>query len=238
MDKVAIVTGGARGIGKAIAQKLKDDGFLLAIFDLLESGNDDGIYFQGNITNKDDRDRFIETVMNKYGRIDLLVNNAGVAPRVRANILEMTEESYDFVMGINLKAPFFLTQAVAKKMMGNNGIVINISSMSAYTSSISRAEYCLSKAGVSMATTLYADALAEFGINVYEIRPGIIKTDMTEAVTEKYDKLIFEDNILPIKRWGQAVDIANAVSVLASGALSYSTGEIINVDGGFHIRRI
>jgi NAD(P)-dependent dehydrogenase (short-subunit alcohol dehydrogenase family) len=183
--------------------------------------------------------------MNNFGRIDVLVNNAGVAPKVRMDILETTEESMDFVLGINLKGTFFLTQLVAnimveevKKDIGIKPIVVNISSMSAYTTSVARGEYCISKAGISMITSLYADRLSEFGINVYEIRPGIIKTDMTAVVTGKYDKLIFEDGILPIKQWGFPQDIANAVSVFCSGKLSYSTGEVINVDGGFHLRRL
>jgi len=178
------------------------------------------------------------------GRIDLLVNNAGVSPKVRMDILEVTEESYDRVMTINLKGPFFLTQLVANWMIElkkfRNELepkIVNISSISAYTSSTSRGEYCISKAGVSMMTKLYADRLSEYGVNVYEIRPGIIFTPMTEPVKEKYDKLISE-GITPIKRWGTPEDVAKAVVAIAKGYFPFSTGEVFNVDGGFHIRRL
>jgi NAD(P)-dependent dehydrogenase (short-subunit alcohol dehydrogenase family) len=255
-QKVAIVTGGARGIGYSIAQQLAKDGYALAIFDIiapesikdkLEVFNNSRIpflYVQGNLSDSRDRQKLVTTVIEEFGRIDLLVNNAGVAPKERRDILEMTEESFDFVIGINLKGTLFLTQLVAREMIRlvESGIeispvIINISSMSAYTSSTSRGEYCISKAGVSMITKLFADRLASYGIYVYEIRPGIILTDMTSVVKDKYDKLI-EEGITPIKRWGYPQDIANAVSVLCSGRLSFSTGEVINVDGGFHIRRL
>jgi NAD(P)-dependent dehydrogenase (short-subunit alcohol dehydrogenase family) len=182
--------------------------------------------------------------MEQYGRIDVLVNNAGVGPKVRMDILDTTEESFDFVMNINLKGTFFLTQAVANEMIKLKDTmenykpkIINISSMSAYTSSISRGEYCISKAGVSMVTKLFADKLAAYEINVYEIRPGIIYTPMTEVVRAKYDKLIAE-GICPIKRWGYPEDIANVVSAFVSDKFAYSTGEVINVDGGLHIQRL
>ena len=182
----------------------------------------------------EDRARLIAEV----GSVDLLVNNAGIAPRVRADLLEMSEESMDELMKVNLYGPFFLTQQIAKGMIERGrGMIINISSMSAYTVSVNRGEYCISKAGISMMTQLYAVRLAEYGIPVYEIRPGIIKTDMTSAVTSKYDALI-DGGLLPISRWGTPEDIADAVSVLAEGKLRYSTGEIINVDGGFHIQRL
>ena len=173
------------------------------------------------------------------GNIDVLVNVAGIAPKVRTDILEMTEESYDRVMNINTKATMFLTQLVANDMIKNNvkGYIVNISSMSAYTSSVSRGEYCISKAGVSMITKLFADRLAEYGITVNEIRPGIIHTGMTETVKQKYDALI-SDGLLPIARWGEPEDIAKAVYVLSSGQLGYTTGQSIDVDGGFHIRRL
>jgi NAD(P)-dependent dehydrogenase (short-subunit alcohol dehydrogenase family) len=175
--------------------------------------------------------------------VDVLVNVAGVAPKVRADLLEMTEESYDYVMNINAKGTLFLTQAVAKEMIHNpledgvRGVICNISSMSAYTSSVSRGEYCISKAGVSMITTLFADRLAEYGIPVNEVRPGIIATGMTEKVKEKYDTLI-EGGLLPIKRWGSPEDIAKAVFALCSGALPYVTGHSLDVDGGFHLQRL
>ena len=179
--------------------------------------------------------------MESFGRIDVLVNVAGVAPRVRRDLLEMTEESYDEVMNINLKGTLFLTIAAAKEMIKNEGerkgAIVNISSMSAYTSSVNRGEYCISKAGVSMITTLFADRLAEYGIPVNEVRPGIIATGMTEKVKEKYDALI-AGGLLPEKRWGQPEDVAKAVWALVSGALPYVTGQAINVDGGFHIRRL
>ncbi|NUQ03023.1 MAG: 3-ketoacyl-ACP reductase, partial [Anaerolineae bacterium] len=178
------------------------------------------------------------------GAVDLLVNNAGVAPRRRADLLETSEESYDEVMAINLKGPFFLSQRIAREMIrareaGRAGApkIINIGSISAYTSSISRSEYCLAKAGMGMMTQLFADRLAQQGINVYEVRPGIIATDMTEGVTEKYDRLI-ADGLTPIRRWGQPEDVARIVAALADDVLPFSTGEVINVDGGFHMRRL
>lgn len=254
--RTAIVTGGARGIGNAIAQQLAKEGCAIAIFDIIPPENVKEnldpikdlnvplIYVQGNLADGNDRKRLVETVINEFGRIDILVNNAGVAPKERKDILEMTEESFDFVIGINLKGTLFLTQLVAKEMIklvesgvDTSPIIINISSISAYTSSTNRGEYCISKAGVSMLTKLFADRLASHGIYVYEIRPGIILTDMTSVVKEKYDRLIAE-GITPIKRWGYPQDIANAVSVLCSGKLSFSTGEVINVDGGFHLRRL
>lgn len=254
--RTAIVTGGARGIGNAIAQQLGKEGCAIAIFDIIppenvkenlehfESYNVPFLYIQGNLADKNDRERLVETVIKEFGRIDILVNNAGVAPKERRDILEMTEESFDFVIGINLKGTLFLTQLVAKEMIklvesgiNTQPVIVNISSISAYTSSTNRGEYCISKAGVSMLTKLFADRLASYGIYVYEIRPGIILTDMTSVVKEKYDRLIAE-GITPIKRWGYPQDIANAVSVLCSGKLSFSTGEVINVDGGFHLRRL
>ena len=185
----------------------------------------------------------IEGALKKFGRIDGLVNVAGVAPKVRADLLEMSEESYDFVMDINTKGTLFLTQAAANEMIKNepvNGIrgyICNISSLSAYTSSVNRGEYCISKAGVTMITKLFADRLAEFGIPVNEVRPGIIATDMTGTVKEKYDNLI-ENGLLPIKRWGMPEDISDAVFALCSGNLPYVTGQSLEVDGGFHLRRL
>jgi 3-oxoacyl-[acyl-carrier protein] reductase len=203
------------------------------------------MYINGDITSGQSRKEVVKAIMDKFGRIDVLVNNAGVAPKVRTDILQMTEESYNFVMDINLKGTLFLTQAVANTMIelekkgidGYRPKIINIASMSSYTSSTARGEYCISKAGISMVTKLFADRLAEFGVNVYEIRPGIIYTPMTEVVKEKYDKLIAE-GITPIKRWGYPEDIANAVSAFCSDKFSFSTGEVVNVDGGFHIRRL
>lgn len=254
--KVAIITGAARGIGFSIACQLAQDGFDIAIMDIadeesfkanqikLSSYNVRNLYFRGSTSEKEQRESFIKRVIEEFGRIDVLVNNAGVAPKVRFDITETSEESYDFVMDINLKGTFFITQAVSREMINrvkedseSQPIIINISSISEYTSSPNRGEYCLSKAGIGMLTKLFADRLAREGILVYEIRPGIIMTDMTKAVTEKYDKLINE-GLLPIKRWGTPQDIADAVSVLSSGKLKYSTGQILDVDGGFHIRRL
>ena len=254
--KTAIVTGGSRGIGHAISLQLAKEGYALALLDInaeekvkdnldrLRSVNGDLLYFRGDLGSSDDRKAFAQAVREKYGRVDVLVNNAGVAPKVRADLLEMTEESFDFVIGINLRGTFFLTQAIARDMREGRAqdpsyhpIIVTISSNSEYTSSTNRGEYCISKAGLGMMTKLFADRLAEDGILVYEIRPGIIRTDMTSKVAEKYDRLIAE-GLLPIKRWGEPRDIANAVSALCSGKLAYSTGQAIDVDGGFHIRRL
>lgn len=257
MDKkTAIVTGGTRGIGKGIAKKLVQDGYQVvvvgtrketevrgALSEITGKGNS-ARYIQANIAKACDREKILSTCLNTFGKIDVLVNNAGVAPRVRMDILETTEESLDEVLDINLKGTFFLSQLVANTMIAGiesglikNPKIINISSVSAYASSTNRAEYCISKAGVSMITKLFADRLAEFGVYVYEIRPGIIATDMTAKVKEKYDHFI-EGGITPIKRWGLPEDIANAVSALCAEHFLFSTGEVINVDGGFHLRRL
>lgn len=254
--KSAIVTGGARGIGNATAVKLAEEGYAVAVMDVIDekqvSENIEKIkkckspfmYINGDITSDESRKHIVNKVKDTFGRIDVLVNNAGVAPKKRMDILETTEESLDFVLGINLKGTFFLTQLVANEMIRELDAfeeikpkIVNISSLSAYTSSTSRGEYCISKAGVSMITKLFSDRLAEYGINVYEIRPGIIFTDMTSVVKEKYDKLIAE-GLTPIKRWGYPEDIAKAVSAVCSGNMDFSTGQVINVDGGFHIRRL
>jgi NAD(P)-dependent dehydrogenase (short-subunit alcohol dehydrogenase family) len=242
--KVALVTGVASGIGLATAKKLLENGIRVVGISRRATMEDLGesfTYVSGDVSVKADRDRFIDTALSKYGRIDILVNVAGVAPKVRADLLTMTEESYDYVMNINTKGTMFLTQRVANEMIKNEGAqkgsIVNISSLSAYTSSVNRGEYCISKAGVSMITTLFADRLAEYGIMVNEIRPGIIATDMTSTVQEKYDKLI-DGGLLPIKRWGQPEDIASAAYALCDGSLPYMTGQALNIDGGFHIRRL
>jgi len=255
---VAIVTGASRGIGKAIAKELADMGFNIVInyLDFKDGKPDDSAAKQtaeeikgcqilrGDISKADDRKELVEFAKEKFGRCDMLVNNAGVAPTKRVDILEASEESFDRVMNINLKGPYFLTQIVAnwmieqkKQFPARNFRVVNTGSMSSYTSSPGRGEYCVSKAGVSMMTMLYADRLAEFNIGVFEIRPGIIMTDMTSVVKEKYDKLIAE-GITPTKRWGYPEDIAKAVGAIAEGRLDFSTGQAINVDGGFHFRRL
>lgn len=257
--KVALVTGGARGIGLAVSAQLAKEGYNLAVLgtsaedrvkenlDQIRAYGNDLIYVQGSLGDGKDREKLLQTTLDHYGRIDVLVNNAGVAPKVRADILATSEESFDYVLDINLKGTFFLTQAVANQMLnqsnqedkGNDyqGVIIIVSSMSEYTASINRGEYCISKAGLGMVTKLFADRLADEGILVYEIRPGIIRTDMTKTVTEKYDNLI-SDGILPRSRWGEPQDVADAVSVLCSGKLAYSVGQTIDVDGGFHIRRL
>jgi len=254
--RVALVTGASRGIGRAIAVALAADGWTVVVnyhanaeaaaqtLSEVQAAGGQGVTIQADVSDAAGRERLLRETIFRYGRIDLLVNNAGVAPRQRADLLEMTEASYDEVMAVNLKGPFFLTQLVAREMIALLGAgavqwpkIINIGSMSAYTSSTNRAEYCLSKAGIGMMTRLYADRLAEYGINVYEIRPGIIETDMTSAMREKYDRLIAE-GLTPFRRWGQPEDVAQVVQMIAAGRLPFSTGEVINVDGGFHLRRL
>jgi NAD(P)-dependent dehydrogenase (short-subunit alcohol dehydrogenase family) len=255
-ERVALITGAGRGIGRGIALALAEHGWTVVInyrsnsaaaaetARLAEKAGGRACVIQANIADSLDREQLVAETMKRCGRIDLLVNNAGIAPRQRADILETSEESYDEVMGVNLKGPFFLTQRVANTMIVlieaeviERPQIVNIGSISAYTSSPSRAEYCLSKAGVAMMTVLYADRLAEYGITLYEIRPGIIETDMTSVVKDKYDKLI-ADGLTPIRRWGQPEDIGQAVVAIAEGHLRFSTGEVINVDGGFHLHRL
>jgi len=253
MKSVGCVTGAASGIGLAIAKSLAGAGYSVVIVDIREDGQQivDGLqgeghlYVKADISSASDRAGILDAIRETYGRFDLLVNNAGVAPRERKDVLEATEESYDRLMAINLKGPLFLTQILARYMIElvqqgrvERPKIINISSISAYTSSTSRGEYCISKAGVSMMTKLFADRLAEYGINVYEIRPGIIRTPMTEPVAAKYDKLILEEGILPIKRWGDPEDVAAAVKAIVTGGFEYSTGQVFDVDGGFHLRRL
>lgn len=257
MDKkVALVTGSSRGIGARIAYQLYKEGYRVAINSTggrdriqdymaeLMQKTDDILYIQGNVSKSEDRQRILSDTLNKFGRIDLLCNNAGIAPKIRADMLESTEESWEEVMSVNLTGMMFMTQLVANQMIKQTkaendfeGYIVNIGSTSAWASSTNRAEYCVSKAGVSMLTTLYADRLAEFGIYVYEIRPGVIETDMTKIVREKYTNLIKRGDF-PIARWGTPKDVALAVSALVEGKFKYSTGEIIAVDGGYHIRRL
>lgn len=238
---VAIVTGAASGIGLAVTKKLLENGIRVVGMSRRASMEDLGpalTYVSGDVGCSQDRAKLVDRALQKYGRIDILVNVAGVAPKVRADLLDMTEESYDYVMNINTKGTLFLTQLVARQMVkAGSGSIVNISSVSAYTSSVNRGEYCISKAGASMITTLFADRLAQYGIAVNEVRPGIIATDMTSKVQEKYDGLI-DGGLLPIKRWGQPEDIAEAVWTLCNGSLPYMTGQSINIDGGFHIRRL
>ncbi len=249
--KNAIVTGCMGGIGSATVEKLIENGYFVigsdlpaadAVAEKIRAFGENFVYVPSDVSARESREALVAKALT-YGEIAVLVNVAGIAPRVRADLLEMTEESYDRVMDVNTKALMFLTQAVANEMKNNKeengvrGYIVNISSMSAYTSSVSRGEYCISKAGVSMITTLFADRLAEYGIMVNEIRPGIIMTGMTETVKAKYDNLI-GGGLLPIARWGRPEDIAAAVWALASGNLPYVTGQSIDVDGGFHIRRL
>ncbi len=255
-QKVALVTGSRRGIGFGVAKELAKHGYNLIINGVspealgeeaakeLRQEGVDVRYVLADIATQEGRLNLVNKARTHFGRVDLLVNNAGVAPKARVDLLEMEEGSFDRLLFTNLKGPFFLTQLVAKRMIEekkknpeSDFKIVNISSVSAYVSSINRGEYCMSKAGVSMMTKLYAHRLADEGINVYEIRPGIIRTDMTGAVAEKYDKEI-ADGITPIRRWGTPEDIGKAVTAIALGYFPFSTGEVINVDGGFHIQRL
>ena len=242
--KIAIVTGVLGGIGKESALQLCQNGYAVVGMDVCEASDVsafdgyDFTYVQGDLADATSRQKLLDTAIQK-GEVGVLVNVAGVAPKVRRDILEMTEESYDFVMGINTKGTLFLTQLVANAMIaqGHGGAIVNISSCSAYTSSTSRGEYCISKAGVSMITKLFADRLACEGITVNEICPGIIATGMTATVKEKYDKLIAE-GLVPLGRWGQPDDIAKAVVALCDGTFGYTTGQSFILDGGMHIRKL
>ncbi len=254
--KIALVTGGGRGIGLGIALKLAEAGFTLAIsgrrplaqvqpaLDRIRELSRDSIYVQADVSSRVDRERLLRTVEVSFGRLDVLVNNAGMAPRVRADILEAQEESFDELIATNLKGPYFLTQAVAAWMIrqhandaGIHRSIINISSVSATVVSVNRGDYCISKAGIAMATRLWAVRLAKYGIGVYEVRPGIIETDMTAGVRDKYDALI-EAGLLLEKRWGTPEDVGRAVRVLACGELSYATGAVLVVDGGLTLERM
>ncbi len=254
--RVALVTGAGRGIGRGIALALAEEGWRVVVnfredrqaasetLALVQRAGGHGITLQADVADAAGRERLVAGVLEAFGRIDLLVNNAGMAPRRRRDLLETSEASYDEVMAVNLKGPFFLTQNVALAMielLGKGTIahpkIVNIGSISAFTSSVNRGEYCISKAGLAMVTALFAHRLAEYGIHVYEIRPGIIATDMTSAVKETYDRLIAE-GLVPIQRWGQPEDVAQAVVAIAEGRLPYSTGEVIHVDGGFHLHRL
>lgn len=255
--KNAFVTGGGRGIGAGIVEALAAESWNVVFCgrkpveemavrraELERKHGVRALYLQCDVSNGDDRRRAVNAALEAFGELNALVNNAGVAPLVRADILDATEESYDRVMNINLKGPYFLTQLVARHMVERrqsdasfNGAIVNICSVSATVASVSRGEYCLSKAGVAMATRLWAARLAEFGIPVYEVRPGIIKSDMTAAVTAKYDKLIAEGLTLQ-PRWGTPEDVGKAVAMLLRGDLPYSTGTSIDVGGGMEIGRL
>ena len=248
---IALVTGGSRGIGRAIVLALAAAGHDVAVnyrsnqeaaLDVqrqVEKLGRRALLIQGDIASAADRQAMLDQFLASFGQIDLLVNNAGIAPEVRADILDAGEASFDKLINVNLKGPYFLTQIIAKKMIEQKrGKIVTISSVSAYAASTNRGDYCVAKAGLSMMTRLFAARLAEHGINVYEIRPGIIETDMTGPVKAKYDKLILQENLTPIARWGTPDDVARAVVAIATDLMPFSTGEVINVDGGFHLRRL
>jgi 3-oxoacyl-[acyl-carrier protein] reductase len=259
-----LITGGSRGIGRGIALKLAELGYDLIInyagnqaaaqstamaCRALALNNDRHIradIVQADISKTADRQRLISFAQSQFERLDLLVNNAGIAPELRADILGATEESFDRLLAVNLKGPYFVTQLAARWMVeqvtapdftGNRPKIITITSVSAYAASVNRGDYCIAKAGLAMLTPLFATRLAEFGINVYEIRPGIIATDMTSGVKEKYDQMIAQ-GLTPLPRWGSPDDVARAVVAIAQDLLPFSTGEVLNVDGGFHLRRL
>jgi 3-oxoacyl-[acyl-carrier protein] reductase len=267
MNPVALITGASRGIGRGIALALAELGWDLVVnfvhdATAAEQTASDCVaaartadrtirarVCQADISVGPDRRKLMDFTRDTFGRLDLLVNNAGIAPAARADILDATEASFDRLIATNVKGPYFLTQLAARWMIEQSGIqhptssiqyrpkIVTVSSISAYTASTNRGDYCVSKAALSMLTPLFAARLAEHGINVYEIRPGIIATDMTRPVKEKYDKLIAE-GLTPIKRWGRPEDIGQAVAAIAQDLLPFSTGEVVNVDGGFHLRRL
>jgi NAD(P)-dependent dehydrogenase (short-subunit alcohol dehydrogenase family) len=256
---VSLVTGAGRGIGRGIAVELAKLGHAVVInyadnvsaaeecLQRVREAGGDGLAVRADVSSSEDREQLVQETLAAYRRVDLLVNNAGVAPKVRADLLEMGEESFDRLININLKGPYFLTQRVARQMIeqaksgrvGPSGppCIVTISSVSAYTASVNRGDYCISKAGLAMMTKLFAARLAEFGIRVYEVRPGVIATDMTASVKTHYDSLL-ERGAWPIRRWGQPTDVGRAVAAIARGDFPYSTGEVFNVDGGFHLRTL
>jgi 3-oxoacyl-[acyl-carrier protein] reductase len=253
--KAALVTGASRGIGRAVALELGRAGFDVGVnyarsaeaaaevVRELKALGVGGVPLPADVADPQQRQLLVDQTLEAFGRIDVLVNNAGIPPLRRGDLLEVTEESFARVLAVDLVAPFFLSQRVAVEMLRlrregrlESGYLVNISSISAYTISTDRAEYCVAKAGLSMVTKLFAARLAEESIWVYEIRPGIIETDMTAAVRTKYDRLIRE-GLTPIRRWGRPEDVARAVVLVVTGQLTFSTGEVLNVDGGFHLRR-
>jgi NAD(P)-dependent dehydrogenase (short-subunit alcohol dehydrogenase family) len=256
MKRVALITGGSRGIGLGIATELARSGFAIAIngvreesavedtLKFLQSLGSEVLYVRGNVSVKEDRERMLEEVLSRFGQLNILINNAGIAPRERRDILEATEESFDHVITTNLKGPYFLTQQVANHMIElkrrNSAefcCIINVSSVSATVVSLNRGEYCISKAGIAMATQLWAARLGEWDIPVYEIQPGVIQTDMTAGVKEKYDKL-FQQGMAVQPRWGLPEDVGKVALSMCLGHLPYSTGQVIHVDGGMTIQRL
>ena len=257
MKRVALVTGGTRGIGLGVGRALTKEGFSLAVcgtraeeevvsaLGALRATGADVLYCRADVSSAKDREILLERIRIRFGALHVLVNNAGVAPLARTDLLEATEESFERVMRINLQGPYFLTQAVARWMVEQRqttsafaGCIVNIGSVSAEVASVNRGEYCVSKAGVGMMTRLFASRLGAFGIPVYEIRPGIVHTDMTESVAAKYDAKIENTDLLIQKRWGEPEDVGRAVTMLARGDLAYSTGQVICVDGGLTVQRL
>lgn len=245
MKPVALVTGASRGIGRGVAEELSSTHTVIATYrgrkdaaDTLAAATGASI-FPCDIGKHDDRAALVEFALREHGRIDLLINNAGMAPRERRDLLDATEESFDELISTNLKGPHFLTQMVARQMRDAHipGRIVFVTSISSYTASVNRGEYCISKAGLSMSVALYAARLAEFGIKVFEIRPGVIRTDMISAVESVYEEKI-ANGLLPQRRMGTPADIAQAVRAIAGGHLDYSTGQVLNVDGGFHLRTL
>lgn len=253
---VALITGSSRGIGRGIALELAPLGYSIVVNYVrnataaqataaeVERAGGRAWVCQADVASADDRARLIRESLAQFGRIDVLVNNAGVPVAERVDLLDASEASWDHILSTNLKGPYFLTQAVAREMirLKESGVIrdpkiVNISSVSAYAASTNRGEYCIAKAGMTMMTQLFADRLADDGIQVFEIRPGVIESDMTAPVREKYDRLIAE-GFTPIRRWGQSSDVGKAVVAIVQNLLPFSTGEVINVDGGFHLRRL
>lgn len=253
--QTALVTGGSKGIGRGIVMLLAENGFHVIIADLVapdleitshcQSAGSKITFIKADISSANDRKAIVEFCKNNTDRLDMLINNAGISVKKRGDMLEGKEDSFDHLMNVNLKGPYFLTQSLAKMMIEECGKgtetylpkIINIASLTSYASSTYMAEYALSKSAVSMMTKLYADRLAEYGIKVYEIRPGIIQTEMTKASKHKYDQFIAQGG-LPLSRWGLPEDVGKAVVAIANNLLPYSTGEVINVDGGYHLRRL
>jgi 3-oxoacyl-[acyl-carrier protein] reductase len=254
--RVALVTGGSRGIGLGVALRLARDGFALAVngvraeadaresLEAVRAQGAEVIYCRGDVSSPADRQGILDRVRERFGRLDVLVNNAGVAPKNRQHVLEATEESFEYVVRTNLQGPYFLTQAVARWMIeqrqadgGFSGCIVNVGSISATVASINRGEYCVSKAGIAMMTRLWAVALGEYAIPVYEVQPGVIDTDMTSGVKEKYDRLI-DGGLTVQNRWGTAEDVGRVVAAMARGDMPYSTGQVVMVDGGLTLPRL
>ena len=256
MEKVALITGGTRGIGLGIATELAKAGFDLAVNGMRQEAEVKPVlrelsrygvqvmYVRGDLSKKEDRRQMVDAVFGKFGKINVLVNNAGIAPKERKDILEATEESFEQILQVNLQGPYFLTQLIANRIIEKKRqspeeffCIINISSVSATVASVNRGEYCISKAGIAMATKLWASRLGEFDIPVYEIQPGVIQTDMTAGVQEKYDRL-FQSGMAIQNRWGLPEDVGKVAAAMATGCMPYSTGQVVLVDGGMTIQRL